>query len=431
MADVDFDHGNWADRAADNQDNEARSYADVTNGPVPQNVSQPSILNQDDHVRTTTFADNNLPKRPCSIFFKMTFQALNMRTLFQDLSRIGILPSSVRCLQQVAKGAYVITFSNPEDRQKFSAQSTLIARPQREIITVHIHDAPFELPDGALKLRLQPYGEVLKITRGRFPECTHIETGIRYVRMHLDHPIPSFIRFGRRLVRTYYVNQERTCRRCNQPGHQAKECRFKFCFNCEEVGHEAPDCTKNILCSICKDSSHLAKKCSCGWITPHAHNLPVQDRADVPSEPQSVQPNFHASQDLISRPPSSQDSSSHSSQSSQSSKSSSPSSESSSSSSPAVSPSYSPNPDPLLSDEDPDNADITESVLVTDPQPPPRNSTTGSDEEMAQAVISDTNILNSSMQSTDVDVDPDLHNAKRPAETSDREFTTVSHKKKR
>lgn len=260
MTHVDSDHGNWADRAADNQDNEARSYANVTNGPVPQNVPQPTMLNHDDDAKTTTFVDNNLPKRPCSIFFKLAFQALNMRTLFQDLSRIGILPSSVRCLQQVSKGAYVITFSNPDDRQKFSAESTFVSCPQREITTVHVYDAPFELPDKAKtlitkkpKLRLQPYGEVLKITRGRFPECTHVETGVRYVRMHVDYPIPSFIRFGRRLVRTFHLGQQRTCRRCNQPGHQAKECRLKFCFNCEEVGHEAPDCTKNILCRSVKN----------------------------------------------------------------------------------------------------------------------------------------------------------------------------------
>lgn len=73
---------------------------------------------------------------------------------------------------------------------------------------MHVYDAPFELPDRALKLRLQPYGEVLKITRGRFPGCTHVETGVRYVRMHVDYPIPSFIGFGRRLVCTFHVGQQ-------------------------------------------------------------------------------------------------------------------------------------------------------------------------------------------------------------------------------
>jgi len=146
---------------------------------------------------------------------------------------------------------------------------------------VHVYDAPFELPDKALKLRLQPYGEVLKITRGRFPKCMHVETGI-YVKMHIDNPIPSFIIFGRRLVRTFHVGQLQTCRRYNQPGHQAKECSIKVCSNFEEVDHEAPDCMKDTLCSICKESSHAAKNCPCGWITPQVQNIPVQDRPEVP-----------------------------------------------------------------------------------------------------------------------------------------------------
>ena len=160
----------------------------------------------------------------------------------------------------------MITFKDPQERVTFSHKSFFVSRPEREVYTVYIHDAPFELPDNALKLRLQPYGEVLRITTGRFPHCTHVETGIRYVKMHIDNPIPSFIRFGRRLVRTSYQGQQRTCRRCNQPGHQAKECQMKFCFNCERAGHEAPDCTVEILCSICKDSSHLAKNCPCGFL---------------------------------------------------------------------------------------------------------------------------------------------------------------------
>ena len=104
----------------------------------------------------------------------------------------------------------MITFKDPQERVTFSQKSSFVSRPEREVYTVYIHDAPFELPDKALKLRLQPYGKVLRITRGRFPHCTHVETGIRYVKMHIDNPIPSFIRFGRRLgVLRTRVNSER------------------------------------------------------------------------------------------------------------------------------------------------------------------------------------------------------------------------------
>ena len=108
---------------------------------------------------------------------------------------------------------------------------------------------------------------------------------------------------------------------------------IKFCFNCERVGHEAPDCTAEILCSICKDSSHLAKNCPCGWISPR----------EAPPISQPAEPYLQPTQEPISQPASPQNSSSQSSQSSQSSSSS---SSSQSSSSPASvtpsSPSFSP-----------------------------------------------------------------------------------------
>ena len=80
------------------------------------------------------------------------------------------------------------------------------------------------------------------------------------------------------------------------------------------------------------------------------------------------------------------------------------SSQSSSSSSPASpapsSPSFSPVAEiPHSSDDDSANMEI-----VPDP-PPATNPTTASDEESIHGVISDVNLLNSSAQSTDVDID--------------------------
>ena len=81
------------------------------------------------------------------------------------------------------------------------------------------------------------------------------------------------------------------------------------CFNCERVGHEAPDCTAEILYSICKDSSNLAKNCPCGWISPR----------EAPPTSQPTEPDLQTTQEPISQPASPQNSSSQSSQSSSSS----------------------------------------------------------------------------------------------------------------
>ena len=102
----------------------------------------------------------------------------------------------------------MITFKSQKDLETFAVKSLFVARPERELVTVYIHDAPFELPDKALKYRLQSYGQVVRINRGYYAECVHVETGIRYVKMHIDNEIPSFIRFGRRLVRISYTDRK-------------------------------------------------------------------------------------------------------------------------------------------------------------------------------------------------------------------------------
>lgn len=67
--------------------------------------------------------------------------------------------------------------------------------------------------------------------------------------------------------------------------------------------------------------------------------------------------------------------------------------------------------------------------IVPDP-PPATNPTTASEEELIHGVISDVHLLNSSAQFTDVDIDQDLHNSKRSAETSNSDFVPSTHKKR-
>ena len=201
------------------------------------------------------------------------------------------------CAQKVSKDAYIVTFKTPEDRDLFSQNSRYIARRPDAGTFVWIYDAPCELPDDAIKDRLSAYGQVQRVHRRTYSGY-HVETGVRTTRMIIDRPVPSFLRFGRRLVRVFHEGQDATCRRCNSPGHVAKECREKICFNCEEHGHEAPDCVHPLRCSICKLPDHWAHNCKYSWS--RHRDAPAAERpgTSLSVETQDSQPSPAVSNDV-------------------------------------------------------------------------------------------------------------------------------------
>ena len=234
---------------------------------------------------------------PCSLHFRLSATNFSVQSLLQDVKRCGINMSSVLCAQKVSKDAYVVTFKSPEDRDLFSQNSTYISRRAEAGTFVWIYDAPCELPDDAIKDRLSAYGHVQRVQRHTYSGY-HVETGVCTTRMVIDRPVPSFLRFGRRLVRIFHEGQEPTCRRCNSLGHVAKECREKICFNCERHGHEAPDCTQPLLCSICKLPDHWAHNCKYSWF--RHRDAPAAERPGTPLrvETQDPQPSPAASNDV-------------------------------------------------------------------------------------------------------------------------------------
>lgn len=243
-----------------------RDYSAIAQTGLDGNSPQVNVFCHDqDYLKNASISNekvNELPKRPCSLYFHLNVSNFDVQSLLQ---RCGINMSAVRRAQRVSKDAYTITFKTPEERDLFSKKSKSIARQPDAVITVWIYDAPYELPDDAIKHHLSSYGNVQKIYRRTYPGY-HVETGVRTARMIIDRPLPSFLRFGRRLVRVHHEGQVPTCRKCNHPGHVAKDCNEKVCFNFEEHRQEAPDCVHAFRSSICKVSGHWAHNCKYSWI---------------------------------------------------------------------------------------------------------------------------------------------------------------------
>ena len=175
----------------------------------------------------------------------------------------------------------LITFATLDLKRKFVYRNAMqigdrsyaINDGDRHLIYLNIYDAPFELPDAALVHRLEPFCEVIHMRRGKFSSGVFNST--RHFRVRINAPIPSYLRFGKFLIRLTHDGQDHTCRRCNRVGHFANDCPHTFCFNCEDQGHMAGSCPNAELCCICKSEGHRARYCRFSWNRTSPPHLPA------------------------------------------------------------------------------------------------------------------------------------------------------------
>lgn len=216
--------------------------------------------------------DNVTPDRPCTAYFQSAVFN-DSSAVFDALKAQGFPESSVRCLQRRPTGEMLITFSSSQVKNSFVKNNSIQIQRRRYAINdsdrfltyLNIYDAPHEMSDNALIKRLEPYCEVVSYRRGRLQTNKSVFNGNRHFRVRVRAAIPSYLRFGKFLVRLSHSGQEHTCRRCNRLGHFANECPNTICFNCEELGHVAEECPHEELCCICKESSHRARFCRFSW----------------------------------------------------------------------------------------------------------------------------------------------------------------------
>ena len=249
-------------------------YADC-NAPLDGSRPQGTLLS--DFEKTHFHALNVTPDRPCSAFFK-TDSFMPGSEVFDLLKKEGFLPEHIRCLQRKPSGEIFLTFRNAELRNAFLSKTSLVHRQrgqsrnfvpnnaERSLTFLTVYDAPYELSDTAIIHRLSPFCDVAWYRRGKYKgEHSAVYNGLRHYRVHIHHAIPSFLRFGKFLIRLNHDGQVPTCRKCNRSGHKAAECRNIVCFNCDGLGHTSHVCVRPMYCCICKSGQHLARSCPFSW----------------------------------------------------------------------------------------------------------------------------------------------------------------------
>ncbi len=231
------------------------------------------------------FTEENItPGRPCTAYFSAEY-FVDSQAVFDKLAELDIPRESVVCLARRPSRDMIITFKDQATKNhfvsyvaiRFHDSTSVINDEDMPLTFLNVYDAPHELSDEALTLRLEKYCEVVSSRRGKLSR-SHVYNGIRHYRVRIKEPLPSYLRFGKFLVRLSHDGQQHTCRRCNRAGHFANECQNIVCFNCDELGHQSRDCGEAVRCCICKSTEHLARRCPYSWYNRPILSAPVSNR---------------------------------------------------------------------------------------------------------------------------------------------------------
>ena len=163
--------------------------------------------------------DNITPHRPHAAFFLPAISAL--QKVFESLKKLNFPPKSIQCLQRRVSGDMLITFATAQLKERSVCLSSIqfqdglavINNDDQPLMFLNGYDAPHELSDNGIILRLKKYCSTV-LTRCSKYANSDFCNGICDYRVRKFAPIPSYLRFGK-FIRLSHDGQLHTCRRCN------------------------------------------------------------------------------------------------------------------------------------------------------------------------------------------------------------------------
>ncbi|XP_022109643.1 uncharacterized protein LOC110989509 isoform X4 [Acanthaster planci] len=130
-----------------------------------------------------------------------------------------------------------------------------------DIVIITIHYISMCIHDSIVRSILSEFGEVIAGRFTTYGDNPTVFNGTRQYKMKLTKPIPTVLRIGDRNAWVSYPGQIRTCARCGEQGHYARDCTNTKCFKCLQIGHVAGDCPNQVICTICRMEGHSFRYC--------------------------------------------------------------------------------------------------------------------------------------------------------------------------
>lgn len=117
------------------------------------------------------------------------------------------------------------------------------------------------------------YGAV-KYVNDQYDSSCDVKTGVRVAEIEFKKAIPSYIFVGKIQVRVDYEGQTKTCQKCQQSGHIARDCTAgRVCRECGSPGHGKAECPKQ-RCYHCGAEGHREAEC------PTYYDFPALDETE-------------------------------------------------------------------------------------------------------------------------------------------------------
>ena len=225
--------------------------------------------------------DNDLPTRSRTVRLFTQFPFQGVEDIVKVFTALGFnIKEDIVCFHKVADNCYLIAFKSAElkkmcleMKEQFlnfvEGEALVIQDVERQYEFITLSGAPYEMPDELLRSRLNSYGTVKQIWRGKhkFEPLRGIENGFRHAYISLDQNVvlPAYLRFGSQVIRIRANSNQNVCQRCNEEGHSSTSCRQIICFNCDKAGHRAINCPAVRMCVLCKSHLHSARYCGFNW----------------------------------------------------------------------------------------------------------------------------------------------------------------------
>lgn len=197
--------------------------------------------------------------------------------ILNSLLEAGIERDTVEGIESVSRNKWFVVFAKQGDRNTAIGKSIDLngksvelkhpfptrSRPQQRYKRVRVFGYPLDSDREILRKSIAFFGDI-KYINDMYDRNCQIKTGVREVVIELKHQIPSYIYAGKTQVRTDYLGQVKTCRKCKESGHIAKDCQASkandLCKECGSSEHNKANCP-NRRCYRCHEIGHIETSC--------------------------------------------------------------------------------------------------------------------------------------------------------------------------